>query len=259
MSRCGMLTAIDFLCGAGGWACAARGLPIRFVAVADLEADCLETWRVNHLRHHSRCKLLQVDLGSMAGVNQILAALADRRVDLVVGSIPCEQVSTARQCGDGKNRCSAAELSQLHLLIDNVLGLVKSLRPRWWAIEDVIQAEKHMTPAIDLGFEVPMRRSKRPTSARNRGCGRFSGYFPIRSRRNSRAHCDRASGRARIGPSTWRKASARSSAAKAAGSATTRYASANPADRVGRSKACWREEAAPDAASWSRRCTAASA
>ena len=46
------LNAIDLCCGAGGWACAARDLPVRFVAVADLAADCLETWQLNHNAAH---------------------------------------------------------------------------------------------------------------------------------------------------------------------------------------------------------------
>ncbi len=259
MSRCGMLTAIDLLCGAGGWACAARGLPIRFVAVADLEADCLETWRVNHLRHHSRCKLLQVDLGSMAGVNQILAALADRRVDLVVGSIPCEQVSTARQCGDGKNRCSAAELSQLHLLIDNVLGLVKSLRPRWWAIEDVIQAEKHMTPAIDLGFEVPMRRIQAAHFGPQSRLRTFFGVFP-----DPKPEELPRTLRSCLRPGPHRTIDAAESFRKkfrgqGGGVGNDAIRICEPSRPCWTIQARWREEAAPDAASWSRRRTAASA
>lgn len=44
----GYLRAIDICCGAGGWAVAARGLPIQIEYVFDLESDCLLTYKENH-------------------------------------------------------------------------------------------------------------------------------------------------------------------------------------------------------------------
>jgi len=90
------LLAIDLCCGAGGWACAARGLPIEWVAVADSAEDCLETWRVNHAGGHPVCKGLLVDLSTDEGIEAVRRAVGRKKIDIIVGGIPCEPVSVAR-------------------------------------------------------------------------------------------------------------------------------------------------------------------
>jgi site-specific DNA-cytosine methylase len=42
------LVAIDLCCGAGGWSCAARGLPIHVVAAVDRWDACCLTHARNH-------------------------------------------------------------------------------------------------------------------------------------------------------------------------------------------------------------------
>lgn len=42
------IRAIDLCAGAGGWACAARGLPITIVAAVDFWRPACETYRLNH-------------------------------------------------------------------------------------------------------------------------------------------------------------------------------------------------------------------
>src|SRR4051812_23050349 len=59
-----VIRAVDLCCGAGGWACAARGLPIEWVAVADRSSDCLSTWRLNHGEEHAGCAILRIDLAT---------------------------------------------------------------------------------------------------------------------------------------------------------------------------------------------------
>lgn len=64
------LNAIDLCCGAGGWACAARGLPIRFVAVADLADD-----RIQKMVGQA----IQIDLGRAILTGICREATAPRR------------------------------------------------------------------------------------------------------------------------------------------------------------------------------------
>lgn len=136
------LRAIDLCCGAGGWACASRGLPIEWVAVADLAPDCLETWQLNHGPAHPGCALVRADLSTAGGMQAVLEAAGT--VDLIVGGIPCEQVSTAR----GNRPLKEGELDTLHRLIDQVFRAAATLRPRWWAIEDVEAILEHLPPPL---------------------------------------------------------------------------------------------------------------
>lgn len=132
---------LDLCCGAGGWACAARGLPFQWVAVADLAADCLETWQLNHGATHPACALLCGDLTQKDVQRQILAACAAvGGVDVVVGAIPCEALSCAR----ANRSLKPGELEATQDLIAACFALVKKLKPRWWCFEDVIGVEAHL-------------------------------------------------------------------------------------------------------------------
>jgi len=168
------LRAVDLCCGAGGWACAARGLPIRWVAVADLAADCLETWEINHGRENPDCALLECDLGIEDGIQQVLAACDRQRIDIVTGGIPCEQISCAR----GARRASDDQISTWHRLVDNCLKIARDLAPRWWALEDVIQIEKHLPCPLELGWIVPFRRIEAGNFGPQRRLRTYLGVFP---------------------------------------------------------------------------------
>jgi site-specific DNA-cytosine methylase len=168
------LKAIDLCCGAGGWACAARGLPIDFVAVVDWAEDCLETWRQNHQRHHPRCERCLVDLSSPEGRERIENIGELGPIDLVLGAIPCEELSVAR----GGKRPSPKQMAKLHELTDAVLADVRRLSPRWWAVEDVIQIEKHLPAPIECGWTVPFRRIEAADFGPQRRLRTFLGVFP---------------------------------------------------------------------------------
>lgn len=144
------LRALDWCCGAGGWAVAARGLPITWVCVADLAADCLETWAINHGEAHPDCALIRADLSTPEGLAQVLDACAGG-IDLMVGGIPCEQVSQAR----GNRPLQPGELERLHALIDSTFSLIQTLHPRWWSIEDVEAILPHLPPPLaGVNYEV---------------------------------------------------------------------------------------------------------
>lgn len=119
------LRAIDICSGGGGWAVAARGLPIRIDYVFDKELDCLLTYKENHpFVEPVCCDVIEYDFSRLSG-----------KVDLILGGIPCEQISKVRNgtpLADG-------EEEKLHLLIDKCCALPEQLGAKWWCYEDVIQ------------------------------------------------------------------------------------------------------------------------
>ena len=118
------LRAIDACSGAGGWACAARGLPIEIVAAFDREADALATYKLNHPAVETvLCDVVAQDFARWQGV------------DLILAGIPCETLSPAR------NNCPPLrrELSELRALLKKLLELPAQLNARWYCFEDVLQ------------------------------------------------------------------------------------------------------------------------
>lgn len=147
------LRAVDLCCGAGGWAVAARGLPIDWVAVADIDRDSIETWEVNHLAEQPDCRRLLGDLSTDVGQQAVLEAAGAGGVDLVVGGIPCEQISVAR----GHVKPTSDVMADWHRLIDAMFALVARWDPRWWCFEDVVQVKRHLPLAIDHGRQIRVR------------------------------------------------------------------------------------------------------
>lgn len=132
------LKAIDICAGAGGWAIAARGLPIEIVAAIDFAGDCCATYQYNHPE-----------------VNVIQEEVRDHdftkyeSIDLILGSVPCEEISVARM----NNPPSAEAMCDWWKLLDKVFEAVEAIKPRYWCIENVPQMKKHlpiMTPWVIL-------------------------------------------------------------------------------------------------------------
>ena len=124
------LLAIDVCAGAGGWSVAARGLPIRVVAAFDRNARCLDTYALNH--PHVACYLCDVRTFNFRPW---------RGIDLILGGIPCEQLSRARV-----KPPSDRELTELDELIDRCLSLPQELGARWWCYEDVVGLRRRLPP-----------------------------------------------------------------------------------------------------------------
>ena len=142
------LIAIDVCAGAGGWAVAARGLPIQIIAAFDLEADCLATYRENHPDVDCvQCDVLTHDFKPYKG-----------QVDLVLGGIPCELISAARRgtpTDPAKN--GFAEL------VERCVEIPHILEAPWYCFEDVREVQFYlpiMTPGflLDSALFSPQRR-----------------------------------------------------------------------------------------------------
>lgn len=127
------LRAIDVCAGAGGWACAAKGLPIEIVAAFDREPDCLATYRLNHPGTECiRCDVTLHDFSPWRGI------------DLILGGIPCEQLSVARN----NSPRSRLEMATIKSLVKKFLSLPGELGAAHWCYEDVLQLEALLPPGI---------------------------------------------------------------------------------------------------------------
>lgn len=124
-----MLCAIDLCCGAGGWACAARQLPIRVELAVDVWLTACKTYELNHPSTRVLCGDLRKPEVSHAVTDFALA----NKVDLVVGGIPCEWLSVYRSL----EKVKPHELDAQRATLDAVLELVQAIAPPYWCLEDV--------------------------------------------------------------------------------------------------------------------------
>lgn len=135
-----LLRAIDICAGAGGWAVAARGLPIQIIAAFDWQFDCLLTYRENHPYVQCiQCDVTQFDFSVLRQIN----------IDLILGAIPCEEVSIARN----GQPLAKGKIESLRALCDKCTSLHETLDARHWVFEDVAQIVPHceiMTPYYKL-------------------------------------------------------------------------------------------------------------
>ena len=175
-NRQSTITAVDLCGGAGGWACAAAGLPVRIVAAVDLWPACCRTYRLNH----SGVEVIEGDVRE-AKVQECITSM---HPDLVLGAIPCQWL-TVRRSEATHNAVGPEELAQERRTLRAVLDLVERIKPRWWCLEDVVQLRRELpegTPFVTLEA-----KHFSPQSRRRLYVGRFPS--PI-LRRDSRTLAD---------------------------------------------------------------------
>lgn len=157
-----MLRAIDICCGAGGWAVAARGLPIRILHAYDCWEEACQTYELNHPNTRVHRADLREGLPNLEELHG--------GVDLILGGIPCSWLSTAR----GRNRATADEVRANRRLLRSSLKIVRDLKPPWWCLEDVIQLRNEL-PLSTPCRVIESRVSGYSIQARKR---LFAGVFP---------------------------------------------------------------------------------
>lgn len=131
------LKAIDLCGGAGGWAVAARGLPIDIVMAVDWWRPACMTYKLNHpktLVVRADLKAPCIDTVSLRG-----------QIDLVVGGIPCQWLSKYRDWTE-QSSVKASEKVEGRALVDAILDLTRAIAPRYWALEDVVQLLGELPP-----------------------------------------------------------------------------------------------------------------
>ncbi len=119
------IKAIDVCAGAGGWAVAARDLPIDIVMAFDRDDLCLETYALNHPGVECvLCDVSEHDFGQYA----------DTGIDLVLGGIPCEDISAARRGVPLPDETKASFLA----LVKACLEVPRAIGAAHWCYEDVV-------------------------------------------------------------------------------------------------------------------------
>ncbi len=132
------LIAVDVCCGGGGWACAARGLPIRIVESYDIWEPARMTYQINH----PDTKVMDVDCSTDLPDP---ARMRDMGVNLIVGGIPCEWLSLLRNWS-GATAVGAEEMEKERKLLDAVLAWVREIAPKYWCLEDVPKLKAQLPP-----------------------------------------------------------------------------------------------------------------
>lgn len=136
---------------------------MKIVAAVDLAQDCLDTYSYNH----AGVEVFRVDVRELDWERF-------RGVDVVLGGIPCEEVSPARR-GMFK-KPTPGEIEKWHKIIDSVIDGIRLIRPQFWALENVIQMRRHLPPLTPIWI----------TDAAH-WCGQtrkrmFAGQFPLPTR-----------------------------------------------------------------------------
>lgn len=175
MNKQRSLGAIDLCGGAGGWACAARGLPIQMLAAVDMWPPACRTYEINHPGTQIICGDLRE-----AELQKTLIEKFAGRVDLIVGGVPCEWLTRYRSL----RQVNAVERASERATLDSVLALVKALAPRYWCLEDVeglIAELPILTPYVKINSAAysPQRRKRVYV-------GQFPSPSPGRSKRTLR-------------------------------------------------------------------------
>ncbi len=125
------LRAIDLCGGAGGWAVAARRLPIDIIAAVDWWEPALLTYKLNHPDTY----VVRADCKSIP--------VRPEDFDLVLGGIPCQWLTIMRSKLLG-NPPKPEEIQRERALLDSILAWIKDLNPPWWCLEDVPQLVREL-------------------------------------------------------------------------------------------------------------------
>ncbi|MBR0847545.1 DNA cytosine methyltransferase [Bradyrhizobium diazoefficiens] len=134
------LTVVDLFAGAGGLSSSLEAVGWRSVAAVDIDADAIETLRLNQARGHlAGSKLIQTDIREISAKDLRPANSTPRwRPDLLAGGPPCQPFSSAgamKGLGDPRGRLFqdfvrlADELKPRFILFENVAGLVTAKAP----------------------------------------------------------------------------------------------------------------------------------
>lgn len=161
MSSPRTVKVIDLCSGAGGWACAARGLPMEVVMAVDFWEPACRTYRLNH----PDALVLHGDLQKDENQVRVLdvATSVQQAGDplVIVGGIPCEWLSPYRAL----KTVEADEREDQRATLDSVLDLVETIQPDKWCLEDVVALIRElplMTPyhVLDACHWSPQRRKR---------------------------------------------------------------------------------------------------
>jgi site-specific DNA-cytosine methylase len=139
-------------------------MPIDVVMAVDYWEPAVRSYRLNH----PGTEVILADLSDPDFIILILEKAKAVGIDLILGGIPCEWLSSYRVL----SKVESPELIKERALLASCLDLVHRISPRYWCLEDVKQ----------LARELPIMTPWREINARNYSAQRrkriFVGWFP---------------------------------------------------------------------------------
>lgn len=119
-----MPTAVDIFCGSGGVTQGLRSARWKVLAACDNDAAVAETYRANH----PRTKFVNGDIQEDATINDLVAKVGSRHVDLLIICAPCQPFSSQNKARGNDKR---------ERLILRALVAVERLQPSTIFFENV--------------------------------------------------------------------------------------------------------------------------
>lgn len=151
----GAPTVVDLFCGAGGFSEGFRRAGFRVVLGVDREPRMLATYRANHPDTEVwERDVLTIDPSELPDT------------DVIIGSPPCQPFSIA-------NRKRDPELGMV--LVNWMLDTVRAKRPRFWVMENVPLATKHLPSWVPVVRVLNAAEYGVPQTRRR--C--FAGDYPV--------------------------------------------------------------------------------
>lgn len=125
----------DFFCGAGGFSEGFRQAGFEIAYAVDNWKRAIDTHRANH----PDTKHILADVKEICGND-----FSD--VDVVIGSPPCQQFSSANQNPNPKDGME---------LVNHFLRLVDEIQPKYWIMENVPELTRFLTE--DMLYQLPTK------------------------------------------------------------------------------------------------------
>jgi len=128
--------AIDLYSGIGGWTLGMKLSGIENVASYEWWSEANNTHNVNFNTEHIEIDIRKIDIEKDLKF--------DKEIDFVVGSPPCTQFSFANKGGNGNLADGLVDVRKF-------LEIIRYLKPKYWAMENVPRVAKILSEEIRTG------------------------------------------------------------------------------------------------------------
>lgn len=134
-------TFLDLFCGCGGFTLGMIRSGLRCLAAIDIDPVAIATLRANLVARQDSdlpivAHALDRDLRKFKP-DQLAALIGTNHIDIIVGGLPCQGFSTARQV-DGANHGARLKSDSRRHLYRDFLRYVEFFQPRIFVMENVL-------------------------------------------------------------------------------------------------------------------------
>lgn len=125
----------DLCCGAGGFSEGFRQAEFRIALGVDVWKPAAKTFRQNFAT-----RTIDSDIRNLP---KMLRLLTEEKIDVIIGSLPCQEFSVSNQMLD-----KPADTS----ILEAYLEIVNAYQPKWWIMEEVPSVAHHIPKNIQRVF-----------------------------------------------------------------------------------------------------------